>query len=120
MTAIMTASIPSIMTAQRVSVRVISSSGTMPSGNGRRRRFEFVSANGASRKEQQEVKSKPANEEHCNGDARDDQGSRGSIPERERHFFGADRRCNVLRRVRGGIVRLVERHRDYSFVIVAA
>jgi hypothetical protein len=120
MIAIMTASIANITMSQRFSVRATISSGTMPSGNGRPRGFEFASANGASRKEQQEVKSKPADEEQRDGDAGHDQGSHRSVPERERRFFGADRRCNVLLRVRGGIVRLVERHRDYSFVIVAA
>jgi hypothetical protein len=77
MIAIMTASIADITMTQRFSVCATISSSTIPSCNGRRRGFEFASANGASRKEQQEVKSKPANKEQCNSDAGDDQGSEG-------------------------------------------
>jgi hypothetical protein len=45
---IITPSIPSMIAIQRSSVRVISFSGTMPSGSGRRSGFVSVSANGAS------------------------------------------------------------------------
>jgi|GEM_PF-6838207 len=48
MTAIITPSIPSTIAIQRSSVRVTSSSGTMPSGSDRRSGFVSVSANRAS------------------------------------------------------------------------
>src|SRR6202030_3113120 len=59
----MTASIPSMTATQRFSIRVIASSGIIPSGSGRCSGFVPVSANGASRYEQEEIKREPADEE---------------------------------------------------------
>src|SRR5712672_1141317 len=73
MIAIMTASIPSMTATQRFSVRVIASSGMIPSGSGRRSGFVPVSANGASRYEQEKIKGELSDEERSHRDARENE-----------------------------------------------
>src|SRR5260370_19649785 len=69
MTAIITANIASMMATQRFSTRVISSSGTAPSGSRCLNGFEMLLANASSRHEQNEIEEHPTDEEQPDGNA---------------------------------------------------
>src|SRR5262249_15468222 len=62
-TAIIKASMPTMTLSRRFSVRATISAGTTPSGNGRWRKSGSVSANGASRQEQEVIGGKPDQEQ---------------------------------------------------------
>src|SRR5262249_16470436 len=80
--AINTANRPAMANSQRFSVRATSSAGTIPSGSGRRRGLFASSANGASRKKQEKIESKPSDQEQSGSDTGDDECTAGTMPKR--------------------------------------
>src|SRR5271166_802036 len=120
MIAIMTMSIVSMTMSQCFSVRATTCAGTMPSGSGRSSGFDDGSANGASRHEQEEIESQPADEEQPDGDAGDDECADRPVAERLRRLIRSDRCGDVIRRGGSGVVWFVGWHRDQRFGCAAA
>jgi hypothetical protein len=106
----MMTSIAAMTMTQRFSVRVTTSSGTMPSGSGRCSGFASGSANGASRQKEEEIEGEPADEQQRHGDAGDDQRADRSIPKRLGRSVRSDRCGDILRPVSGGVMCLVRLH----------
>src|SRR5262245_12269587 len=90
-TAIITISIATMTASQRFSVRPTTSAGTMPSGKGRCGGSEYVSANGTTRQEQEEIEAEPdkENDRHCK--AGNKQRTTWAVPECSRGGFRIDR-----------------------------
>src|SRR5882724_4078152 len=97
MTAIITASIASMMATQRFSVREISISGTIPSGSGRLSGLVILLANAASRNEQDEIEQQPADEEQAHRDAGEQERAARPIFQQRGSALGIDRRRHVFR-----------------------
>jgi hypothetical protein len=111
MIATITASIASMTVSHWFSVRVTSSSGTIPSGTGLPSGLVMLSANRTSRQKEEKIKGYPADEEQRHGDGGDDERAYRSIPQRLRRFIRPDRRGDVLRSTGSGVMRLIGRHR---------
>src|ERR1700730_10231295 len=103
MIAIMTTSIAAMIMNQRFSVRATTSSGTMPSGSGRRCGYEDCSPNRASRHEQEKIEHQPSDEQKPDTDAGDDVRANRSVTERLRRLVRAGRLIDGTRRMRGGL-----------------
>src|SRR5262245_13163213 len=95
---------PTMSRSQRFSVRATSVAGTIPSGNGCSREGVGASANGASRKEQEEIESEPSGEQEQNRDARHEESATRTMPERLGGGGGADRRRDMRGRAGSRIV----------------
>src|SRR4029077_5824118 len=99
---------------QRLSVRTTTSSGTTPSGSGFAIGFDEDSANGASRDEEEEIESHPADEEEADSDCGEDKRAHRPVLER----FGGLARCyrsgDVLRFVGGRFMCLADHHWSVS------
>src|SRR5262249_39457769 len=80
-TAIITLSIATIRTSQRFSVRATSAAGTIPSGKGRCSGSWCVSANVASRQEEEKIEGKPSRQEQRDGDGGDHESAARAMPE---------------------------------------
>src|SRR5258707_5384740 len=93
MIAIITPSIESTTASHRFSVRVTSSSGTIPSGTDCQSGLVILSANRASRQKEEEIKGDPADEEQCHCDGGDDERAYRSVPERLCRCIRPDRRA---------------------------
>src|SRR6266404_8122768 len=111
MIATITASIASTTVSHRFSVRVTSSSGTIPSGTDCQSGLVILSANRASRQKEEEIKGDPADEEQRHCDGGDDERAYRSVPERLCRCIRPDRRGDMLRPTGGGVMRLVSWHR---------
>jgi len=92
----MTASIVAMMTIQRFPVRATTSAGTTPSESGGLIGFAGCAANGASRYEQEEIKSQPAEEQKRNGDAGENKSADGPVSEGLHRLIRSNRRRNVI------------------------
>jgi hypothetical protein len=111
MIAIITPSMDSMTVSHWFSLRVTSSSGTIPSGTGLPSGLVMLSANRTSRYKEQKIKSNPPDEEQRHGDGGDHERAYRSIPQRLCRFIWPDRCGDVLRSTGGGVMRLISRHR---------
>src|SRR5262245_31611978 len=98
MIAIMAASMMSMVTSQRLSVRAICSSEISPSGSGRVSGLSMVSANGASRHEQEEVEEQPADKEQAHRDAGEEERAARALFQRGRNSVRVDRHRDIFLR----------------------
>jgi hypothetical protein len=96
MIAIITPSMDSTTVSHRSSVRVTSSSGTMPSGSRRLSGLVTLSANGASRDEQNKIEEEPADEEQANRNPGKDERTARAMFQRLGNRICVDRRRNVF------------------------
>src|SRR5262249_29977790 len=103
--AIIKASIPTITASQRFSVRATISAGTMPSGNGRRK-SGCVSANGASRQEQEEVEGEPPQEKERHRNGREEERPTRTVLQCLQCGVRIDRRGDMFRRPSGRVVSI--------------
>jgi hypothetical protein len=111
MIAIITPSIESMTVSHWFSVRLISSSGMIPSETGLPSGLVMLSANRTSRQKEEKIKGHPAHEEQRHGDGGDDERAYRSIPQRLRRFIRSDRCGDVLRSTGGDVMRVINRHR---------
>src|SRR5258708_717381 len=104
MTAIITANIASMMATQRFSTRVISSSGTTPSGSRCLNGFEMLLANASSRHEQNEIEEHPTDEEQPDGNAGQEERAARPVSQQCGGALSIDRCGHVLKRGRSGLM----------------
>src|SRR5271167_708288 len=95
MIAIMTPSMAAITASQRFSVRATISAATMASASGSNG-VEGVSANGASRQEEEEIEGEPADEQQPDRDGGDGECAGRPIPQRSPRFVQCDQRGDVI------------------------
>jgi len=96
MTASIVASMASMMTTQRFSVRVIASSETMPSGSGCLSGLVKSSANASSRNEQDEIEKQPADEQEADRHPSKQKRAAWALLQNFDKLFGRNRRRHMF------------------------
>jgi hypothetical protein len=96
MMAIITPSIESMMMDHLSSVRVTSSSGTIPSGSVRFSGLVTLSANRSSRQKQDEIEQEPADEEQTQSNSGNDERAAWPMFQCLGGRLGVDRRSHML------------------------